>query len=169
LACVLDVSRALKNPGQSYEFSVELTLPEYEIAGDTVQFSNVKASGSLVSGEDDITARGTATATLSAHCARCLEAVSMDVETEFEVLFALTSDDPDVYKLDNHSIEMEDPVQDALLLEIPMRFLCSEECKGLCPTCGHNLNEGPCTCQEGDEVTTPFSALRNIVQVNKEV
>ena len=60
-------------------------------------------------------------------------------------------------------------MRDALLLELPYRFLCSEDCKGLCSNCGINLNLGTCTCHEEEEVTNPFSALKAIVQNNEEV
>ena len=59
--------------------------------------------------------------------------------------------------------------KNALVLELPYRVLCREDCRGLCPKCGKNLNEGPCTCQEGDEVMNPFSALKAIVKDEEEV
>ena len=69
----------------------------------------------------------------------------------------------------DHGIELTDAVRDALLLNMPMRVLCREDCRGICPRCGINLNKGPCTCQEGAEVINPFSALKNIVLNDEEV
>ena len=60
-------------------------------------------------------------------------------------------------------------VRACVLLEVPAKVLCREDCKGLCPVCGANLNHGTCTCQEGAEVTNPFSALKSIVLKDEEV
>ena len=88
-----------------------------------------------------------------------------------DALFArqIDPEDPDLYAFEGSKADLTDAVRDALLLELPYRFLCSEDCKGLCPTCGVNLNLGACTCQEGGNVTNPFSALKAIVQNNEEV
>ena len=62
-----------------------------------------------------------------------------------------------------------DAVSDALLLELPYRFLCSENCQGICPVCGKNRNIAPCTCQEGGERQNPFSALSELLTEDEEV
>ena len=54
-------------------------------------------------------------------------------------------------------------------LELPLQFFCKPDCKGLCPVCGANLNRETCTCQEGNVVTGPFSALKDYVLNNEEV
>ncbi|MFR1639226.1 MAG: YceD family protein [Eggerthellaceae bacterium] len=66
---------------------------------------------------------------------------------------------------DDHVIDLEPLVKAALLLEFPLVPLCDEDCKGLCASCGANLNEGPCECapdEEGDEAPpNPFSVLKD--------
>ena len=49
---------------------------------------------------------------------------------------------------DTDRIDLSKDIRDYALLAIPMKKLCSEDCKGLCPRCGKNLNEGPCDCKE---------------------
>ena len=49
------------------------------------------------------------------------------------------------YKLDTDAL-----LRDDILLELPSKFLCKESCKGLCPKCGKNLNEGPCNCNTNE-------------------
>ena len=56
-----------------------------------------------------------------------------------------------------------------LVLELPMRFVCSEDCKGICYVCGANRNIAPCTCQEGGERQNPFSALSELLTEDEEV
>ena len=59
--------------------------------------------------------------------------------------------------------------EDALLLAMPLQIFCKPDCRGLCPTCGANLHPHTCTCQEGNVVTGPFSALKDYVLNNEEV
>ena len=56
-----------------------------------------------------------------------------------------------------------DAIRDALTLELPLRVLCKEDCKGLCPKCGHNLNEGPCGCDLREE-DPRWDALKSLLQ-----
>ncbi|HLZ23199.1 MAG TPA: DUF177 domain-containing protein [Ktedonobacterales bacterium] len=62
----------------------------------------------------------------------------------------------------NHLLDLREAIRQNLVLALPMRTLCSEECAGLCPTCGKDLNEGPCDCptEVADE---RFSALRELL------
>ena len=82
-------------------------------------------------------------------CDRCLEPLKKSYQFQFShILIAQVTDDesddyiqaPD-YKLDTVSL-----LRDDILLELPSKFLCKESCKGLCPKCGKNLNEGSCSC-----------------------
>ena len=69
----------------------------------------------------------------------------------------------------NHVLDMESLVVAAIVFELPLVPLCDEDCKGLCPTCGANLNEGPCGCEkeqsdgpdEFELAKNPFAALAN--------
>ena len=101
-------------------------------------------------------------------CARCLEPVRLDVRGSFalvvkrmpvgETLPPALDDggDPDGDELvyvpfDTTFIDITDRVRDAIILAAPMKALCSDGCRGLCPSCGKNLNAGPCGCGGGGE------------------
>lgn len=172
MSAMLDVSKALKNPGQMFGFELALELEEMEVLNDPVRFENVVANGEFFgAGESKISVRGEVSATVISRCAKCLEPVEMPLNAQVDALFVHEPDpeDPDLYTYESSKVDLTDAVRDALLLEMPYRFLCSENCKGLCPNCGINLNLGTCTCQEGLNVTNPFSALKAIVQNNEEV
>ena len=83
-------------------------------------------------------------------CTRCLDSVEVKVEVDVRVLFAedegAASDDPDVYILDPATgmLDLRPAVREHWLLNVPRFVLCSEDCKGLCPTCGENLNHAAC-------------------------
>ena len=89
-------------------------------------------------------------------CRRCLTETSVAVEDEAHLIFAEAGDaktddevdDPDVYRFDPRAKELDlrPAVRELWLLNAPAFVLCREDCKGLCPTCGADLNAGPCSC-----------------------
>ena len=97
------------------------------------------------------------------------DVVTRDGVLRLRLPVVIDPDDPDLYVFEASTIELTDAVRDALVMEIPTRIICSEDCKGLCPTCGVNRNLVSCTCQEGGEVTNPFAALKSIVLNDEEV
>lgn len=171
MAATLDVSRALKNPGQAYPFQAMVDLPEMEVLSDPVRFEDVCIEGEFFCTGDRVSLTAEVRAEVVSRCAKCLEEVRQSIRAAVNAVFSRQPDpdDPDLYGFEASTVELTDAVRDALLLEMPMRFLCSEDCRGLCPRCGVNLNKGSCACQEGGEVTNPFSALKAFVQNNEEV
>ena len=90
-------------------------------------------------------------ARLSETCRRCLEPVKVPVEAEIEALFTQdpdTLDDPDSYPLaaDATEVDVTAAVREELILAAPQYVVCRDDCRGLCPSCGHDLNAGPCGC-----------------------
>jgi uncharacterized protein len=85
-------------------------------------------------------------------CRRCLLDVRVQVREELQAVFAPIGDeeasDPDVFTYDPHARELDlrPALRELWLLAAPGYALCDEACKGLCPTCGKNLNEGACDC-----------------------
>ena len=84
-------------------------------------------------------------------CRRCLEPVVVNVETDIRALFTQDPDafeDPDSYPLapDAGEIDLAPAVREELILAVPQYVLCREDCRGLCPRCGQDLNAGPCGC-----------------------
>ena len=168
----LDVGKALKNPGQVFPFKTSLELPEMEVLSDPIRFEGIEAEGEFFcTGDHRISLRADVSATADSRCSRCLQPVQVPVKAQVDALYAkeLNPEDPDLYAFEGNSLELTDAVKDALLLELPLQFFCRPDCKGLCPVCGINLNKGTCTCQEGNVVTGPFSALKDYVLNNEEV
>ena len=166
----ISVSGALAKPGQTYPLEATTSLPEMEVVGDPVQFEDLVGKGEVIGSEDSVNVAATITAVAHSRCSRCLEPMTMPVTATVNENFVRTPDpeDPDQYELVGHQIDLDPLVSDALLLEIPIRFLCSEDCKGLCPVCGVNRNLVSCTCHEGVDKENPFSALKAMFN-NEEV
>lgn len=95
---------------------------------------------------------GWMSAPVEMECRRCLTSVRAEVEEEFQTVFAPEGDeeavDPDVFIYDPaaRELDLRPALRELWLLSVPRYVLCDEACKGLCPTCGKNLNEGQCDC-----------------------
>jgi uncharacterized protein len=85
-------------------------------------------------------------------CRRCLRPLNGDLHCEVRELYRPRAEheapdaDEDTYPLARDHLDLRPLVRDALLLELPLAPLCQEDCRGLCPTCGADLNEGSCGC-----------------------
>lgn len=95
--------------------------------------------------------RGHLSGTVRSNCRRCLTEVSFPVEAPLDVLFSEdpeAEENPDVYPLAPTAarIDLAEAVREELALAVPTFPLCRDECAGLCPTCGADLNAGPCAC-----------------------
>jgi uncharacterized protein len=109
-----------------------------------------------------------------AQCARCLSPVSGVFSLDLEKTVAPRNllGDLDEDKLDEFAIiedgflDMDEQLLEQLEMEFPMRFLCHEDCKGLCPKCGKNLNEGECDCDH-TEIDPRMEPLRKLLEQMK--
>jgi uncharacterized protein len=83
-------------------------------------------------------------------CDRCgAEFISTkDMAVNALVIAEEDSEAPEAFVLDGDLLDMDDVLETALILDMETKFLCSEDCMGICPDCGKNLNEGPCGCRK---------------------
>ena len=100
--------------------------------------------------------RGTISARVAGECRRCLKPVEQDVMVDADVLFSAdpdAADDPSVYTLaaSATAVELGEAVREELALAVSPFPLCREDCAGLCPGCGADLNAGPCGCTASAE------------------
>jgi uncharacterized protein len=155
---------------RSYEFTEE-SLPLDEETTLTQIEGNVRftrtASGVL--GEANV--RGV----VEMLCTRCLNPATPSIELHFRDEFhskievntgvplpAPDEEDP-FFISESHLVDLGEAIREYALLELPMQPLCNAECKGLCPTCGADLNAGPCDCQP-DENDERFAALKTLLE-----
>lgn len=121
--------------------------------GDPVPSSPLRVTGRLsAAGSGRFYWHGQIAGDVVLACRRCLVDTTVHVQDESHVIFAEAgsdeTDDPDVQVLDERSnqLDLRPTVREQWLLNVPSYAVCKEECKGLCPTCGKDLNEGPCEC-----------------------
>jgi len=121
----------------------------------------------------DIRLKGKLETSLEVACARCLEPVVLPVKRSFDLLYrplgtdagheelSVTEAEAEVGYYRGDGLLLEDTLREQVLLAVPLKALCREDCKGLCPHCGQNLNERACSCVE--DVEDPrWAALKDI-------
>jgi uncharacterized protein len=138
--------------------------------GDPTPEKPLKVSGRLSpagSGGARFYWHGRVEGDVTIECRRCLNDAHVHVEDESHVIFAeegsAEAEDPDVIVLDPRStqIDLRPVVREQWLLNVPKYAVCREDCKGLCPTCGKDLNEGPCDCT-AESRDSRWDALRKV-------
>jgi uncharacterized protein len=109
---------------------------------------------------EDIRLRASFTGDFEQLCARCLEPVQQPLSGTFDLIFrpggvdaesgerAITEDETEIGYYEQSGLLLEDAVREQVLLTLPGRTLCKEDCKGLCPHCGSNRNITACACVE---------------------
>ncbi|MDT4968922.1 MAG: hypothetical protein QOJ64_3659 [Acidobacteriota bacterium] len=122
----------------------------------------------------DVRLRGDISAKAEVDCDRCLKSVEVLVATEFDVKYLpvedysssevaeLQDDDLATSFYEGDTIDIDELVREQILLALPGRALCGEECKGLCPVCGIDKNADSCNCQ-GSAVDPRWAGLEKLV------
>jgi uncharacterized protein len=142
-------------------FHLEIPAGEIDFDEQFRQASKLRAQGSaeLMNGTlGEIRVRGSLSVSMEAACDRCLEPARYQVEKGFDLFYEPASQfvkggedeieevesELDYYEGDR--LDMNDILREVVLLALPMRFTCREDCKGICPQCGQNRNQAVCDC-----------------------
>ena len=108
-------------------------------------------------------------------CDRCLQPVELPVSADFALEYIsgadyessavaeLTEDELSVSVFDGETIDVDEIVKEQILLTVPTRMLCREDCKGICPECGTDRNTGECNCVTND-IDPRWAALKNLTE-----
>jgi len=188
----IDVSSILKDPGESLPFEEQGTLdlfPEREFAPELA--GPVLARGVATSLGGGVYVQANIKGTVNLVCSRCLspfkKSFNLNSEGKFleENLFRRedtrdgtkgkhkdkaenepVEDEVETYPLEGTFCQLDEMIRSEIILNLPMKPLCSPDCRGICPTCGKNLNLGPCECGEPQNGTTTFG--RKLLEALKE-
>lgn len=164
------------------EFREEYAPGAVDLGGDAKQIAPLHARGraevvhehhggkEIVS---DIRLVGNFSTRLEVECARCLDPVRHDIASEFDLLYrplgadrradevSISEAETEIGYYDGEGLLLEDVLREQVLLAMPLKSVCSEECKGMCPHCGRRLTEGACHCTQ--EIKDPrWDALNEI-------
>ena len=122
---------------------------------------------------DTVLVKGRLDANLIAPCSRCLESASLSVgadflytlipaKTETREDLELSAEDLETGYYTGDFIDLAPMLCEQMILQVPMKVLCAETCKGLCPRCGENLNSGSCQCRS-EEVDPRLAVLKQFI------
>jgi uncharacterized protein len=164
------------------DFREEFSPGAIDLGPDVVQRSVLRSSGRADLVEEhhgkhkvvqDIRVKGKLETSLEVACARCLDPVVLPVERGFDLLYrplgtdsgheelSVTDAEAEIGYYQGEGLLLEDMLREQVLLALPLKTICRDDCKGLCPQCGKNLNEIQCSCVV--EVEDPrWAALKGI-------
>ena len=167
---------------QPVDFNEEFAAGAIDLIADVRQLAPLTCRGRADLVEEhhgkhvsiqDIRLKGKVSTRLEMSCARCLEPVTQDVDREFDLLYrplgtdagkeelSITGIEAEIGYYQGSSLLLEDVLREQVLLEVPLKPLCRDDCKGLCPRCGQNLNEAQCGCSTGPS-DPRWAALKDI-------
>jgi uncharacterized protein len=167
----INVAQLLKSPiGSERNYDIDEKIDVY---GKELAF---KGKVKLTRTDRNILVVCSLTTEMEVECSRCLEPYKCPLKIHFEeeffptidVISGLPSDmpekEPGSFTIDqNHILDLDTAIRQYTLLTVPMKPLCDENCAGICPTCGKNLNTGCCRCQ-AEEIDPRLAQLNNFLK-----
>ena len=162
----LDLHKIIEVPGASLPFECEL-LPE------TVMFPYIQeyitpptARGAVRNMAGALMLEGGITARMIQVCDRCLELFEAEKTIALSVPLAdspIDIESPDVFPLEGDELDLTGVLEAVYVLETDLKSLCREDCRGLCPDCGANLNDGACSC--GKKIDPRLAVLGQLLDM----
>ncbi len=166
---LLNVKPILHTPGKRMDFQFSMDLSALEFAGRYPVTQPVEVTGQVRNTADVLELELTARTTLDAVCDRCGKAFPQEKEVTYQCLLAeelQNEDNDEIVLLEDGQADVGDLARTAFILGMDSKTLCSEDCKGLCPRCGADLNLGPCSCQK--EVDPRLAVLAKLLENDKK-
>lgn len=161
---LLDVRKIINAPGERIEFRFELDLSDVDFGGRHPIQNPVVVAGDVRNVAGMLLLTFEASTVLKSVCDRCLKAFDQDKTVRYETMLAEELEDEDsddILLLEDGTVDLGDLARTVFILEMDTKTLCSEDCKGICPGCGVDLNQGSCTCKR--EVDPRLAVLAKLL------
>ena len=164
---LLGLSQIIDRPGASVPFSVSVDLSDFCYGVSYPVSEPVLAEGNVRNTAGVLVMQGSIATTIHGICDRCASEFHRKVEFPIDVVLVTKleseeNEDEWVFPLEGDSADLDDIVRTVFVLNLDSKLLCKEDCKGLCPQCGKNLNDGPCNCRK--ELDPRFAALKQLLE-----
>jgi uncharacterized protein len=171
---LIDVRTLTRQTGSSLDLELERSPEAFSLCRDDLAVdTSVAFSGQLLHTDHGILVlNGTLRATLTGNCARCLQPIPLTIETglheTFQPAAELLAEGEDrtdeAYAYIGNMLDADQALRDNLIPLLPARLICSDDCAGICPTCGNNRNTSPCDCLTADKGRpSPFATLKQLL------
>lgn len=156
-----------KEKSKVLEFTLE--KEKVELPGETIKFIEpIDFKGNLRFIEDIVEISGDVKTTLELQCSRCLKNFSYQVNTDFGEKFSNNyKDDDNIALVEGDIIDISEVIVNNVISTLPIKRICTDQCKGLCQSCGVDLNKSTCDCGN-QNIDLRFDKLKDLF-TNKEV
>lgn len=158
------------------EEGIEIELTERISSDESIKLlSPVHASLRIDKKDSEVIVTGTASGDVELQCSRCLRIFNMNIDSQIDVVYhsaaeinkeehyELKGDELDTGFYKNDTLDTDDLLREQLMLNVPMKSLCSADCKGFCPTCGADLNVTQCNCVTS-EIDPRLAVLKQLLE-----
>ena len=156
-------------PGASLPFESQLDLSDLDFYGERPFAHPIVIHGTVRNMAGALMLEGSADTTLELVCDRCLKPFRQELRLPVSTLLAETLEDEEndeIVLLEDGAVDLDEVFTTALVLSMDSKHVCDQDCKGLCATCGADLNEGPCGCKP--EIDPRFAALAQLLDKESE-
>lgn len=159
----LNLREVIGNPGASLPFACELETEGLDFPSVRAYVSAPRASGRVWNEAGVLRLEGELEAELLCACDRCGREFTSTKHTALRATLVDEDDgeNPELFLLEGTEIDLEEILVTSFVLDMETKLLCREDCKGLCPRCGKNLNLGPCGC--GKEIDPRWAVLEQLL------
>jgi uncharacterized protein len=159
---IADIVALRRHQGHRERLTVHAPLADLRVTGSEVPAGEaIDLDLQLEAVEGGIVVTGTARAPWVGECRRCVQPVEGELTADVDELFVTDSEEGETYPIGGDHIDLEPLARETIILALPLAPLCREDCAGLCPTCGADLNRGPCGCAaDTDPRWAALDALR---------
>lgn len=162
----LDLKPLAQQPGGVLPFSLQLDLSDVEWNGAKPFAQPVHVEGQVRNRAGALELKAQLDTVLSLTCDRCAKSFQREKRVAYETLLAFelaNGESDDIVELDQDgALELDELMQEVFLLEMDTKNLCSEDCRGLCPGCGADLNVEQCRCKK--EIDPRWAKLSQLLK-----
>ena len=163
---LLDLKKIFSQESESCSFHYNMDLSSTELNGSFPFISPVAVQGTVEGRDGSAILKAKVSFDFSIPCDRCAEQIDRHYHFTFSHILVRSlvnqENDDRLIEVRDEKLDLDELIREDILLELPTKFLCKEDCKGLCPVCGKNLNEGPCGC-ENYPVDPRMEVLKNLL------
>lgn len=160
----LNLKSVITTPGAAASFEFQLDLSELDFNGTCPICEPVSVTGQVKNTAGALVLSAEAKTNLHLICDRCAVPFQREKTLRYETLLAteLEDEESEILLLEGDELDVGEAVTTAFILDMDTKNLCKEDCKGLCPACGVNLNEGACKCKR--EVDPRLAVLAQLLE-----
>ncbi len=162
----LDVSKAFVSPATAFPFEVKLALPPQDVGGETITFDEVELAGTFSAYDDVVTLSGSLKTMAHGACCMCMEPAQAPVAVDFTERFRkdANEEEDEEFRYEGKALPLDHMTLTLVLLNLPMRFECKEECEGSEELKAWKKDNPTSSSEDEAPVQHPFASLQSLLE-----